>query len=303
MSVISLGLDIGATKIAAGLISADGEVRKRKGIASQAESSESLASNLESLITEVVGNQEISSIGIGSAGPIDIESGTISPVNIPNWREFPVVQFVKDVTKKEKVTLMGDVVALVYGEYKLGSVKGKENILGVVVSTGIGGGLILSGEVYSGSTWNGGFIGHTVVGGYNDLCSCGGTGCVESLASGPSMTRWALNQGIALPKNATFFDIAQAAREGNEIAIKAIERGVDALALAIANASALLDLDAVVLGGGVAESGDIFWTPLQEAFVRKMAHNNFLIPKELTPCHLGTSAGIIGAALYSMRLS
>ena len=303
MAELGLGIDIGATKIAVGLVTPNGHVQTRGEIPTKAESSEKLVKELQLLIHEVTSNNEISSVGIGSAGPIDVQRGTISPVNIPIWRDFPVVELVQDITKIKKVSLLGDVVALVYGEFKLGAARGKQNILGLVVSTGIGGGLILNGEVYNGSTWNGGYIGHTLIGGSDKKCFCGGVGCIEAVSSGPSMTKWAKDNGLPISNDAKFEDVAKAAREGNAIAIEAIRLGVDAIAFAAANASALLDLDAVILGGGVAESGEIFWEPLQDAFSRRKAHNKFLSIKNLTPCHLGTSAGLIGAALYSISQS
>jgi glucokinase len=300
MAELGLGVDIGATKIALGLVTPSGELQTRVEIPTKSESSEQLAKELRLLIHQVIGKHEISSVGIGSAGPIDVSQGTISPVNIPIWREFPIVQLVQEATKIQKVSLIGDVVALVYGEFKLGAARGKKNVLGLVVSTGIGGGLILNGEVYNGSTWNAGYIGHTIMGGSDRQCSCGGLGCIEAISSGPNMTRWAKENGLAISEDAKFEDIAHAAREGNETAIEAIYLGTDAIALAAANASALLDLDAVILGGGVAESGEIFWRPLQDAFTRRKAQNNFLKVEAISSCELGQSAGLIGAALHGM---
>jgi glucokinase len=297
---VAIGIDIGATKIAVGLISPSGAITLRKETPSKGSSSEGLATDLANLIREVVHGEEISSVGIGSAGPIDVQRGTISPVNIPIWRDFPVVELVRDITKIKKVSLVGDVVALVYGEFKLGAARGKQNILGLVVSTGIGGGLILNGEVYNGSTWNGGYIGHTLIGGSDRKCFCGGVGCIEAIASGPSMTKWAKDNGLAISVDAKFEDVAKAAREGNAIAIEAIRLGAQAIGIAAANASALLDLDAVILGGGVSESGEIFWKPLQEAFAQSKAHNKFLKVQEISSCDLGKDAGLIGAALHGM---
>ena len=131
-------------------------------------------------------------------------------------------------------------------------------------------------------------------------CSCGAVGCIEAISSGPNMTKWAKEKGLDISEDAKFEDIAHAAREGNAIAIEAIYLGTDAIALAAANASALLDLDAVILGGGVAESGEIFWKPLQAAFTRRKAQNNFLKVEAITSCELGQSAGLIGAALHGM---
>ena len=239
-------------------------------------------------------------MGIGSAGPIDCAIGTISPVNISSWRAFPIVEKVKEITGASKVSLIGDVVAVAYGEFMNGAARSYQNVLGLVVSTGIGGGLVINGEVHNGSTFNAGFIGHTTVAGISIECECGGIGCLEAISSGPSMVKWARSNGLDLSENAQFEEVADAAREGNQIAIDAIYKGVDALAMAAANAAALLDLDCIVLGGGVAESGDIFWKPLNEAFARRKKHNTFLAVKDISPCALGRNAGIVGAALYSL---
>ena len=297
----SLGIDIGATKIAAGVVDRQGVVLSRAEIPTQAVNSEMLAKQLEDLIRSVASGHKFESVGIGSAGPIDVGGGSISPVNIPLWRNFPIVKEIREVCETNNVTLMGDVVASVFGEFKCGNARSAKNVLGLVVSTGIGGGLVINGEVHNGSTFNAGFIGHTSIAGTSIECECGGIGCLEAISSGPSMVKLARANGLHLSENAQFEEVADAAREGNQIALDAIYVGVDALAMAAANASALLDLDCIVLGGGVAESGDIFWKPLDEAFARRKKHNTFLAVKEISPCALGRNAGIIGAALYSLK--
>jgi glucokinase len=296
-----LGIDVGATKIAIGLVDERGVVSDRHEIPTQVASSEILADDLAVLIRRVMAKSPtpITAAGIGSAGPIDVDKGTISPVNISIWRHFQIVALVKKLTGLNKVTLIGDVVALALGEYQLGSARHSKNILGLVVSTGIGGGLILNGQVHNGSSWNAGFIGHTVIGDSYTQCFCGGIGCIEALSSGPSMTRWAITNGLDIPGDSKFEAVAEAAKTKNPIAIEAIRLGTDSLAIAIANAAALLDLDCVVLGGGVAESGEVFWKPLQEAFSRRSAHNKFLKVKAISRCELGKDAGLIGAALYA----
>ncbi len=161
------------------------------------------------------------------------------------------------------VRLAGDAICMALAEHWRGAGRGASFMLGMVVSTGVGGGLVLDGVPYHGRTGNAGHVGHVVVEPDGQLCPCGGHGCVETVASGPWMTRWALANGWAAPPGADASTLAEAADAGDPVARKAFQRGATALAAMIASVGAVCDLDLVVIGGGVANSGRTLFDPLK----------------------------------------
>jgi glucokinase len=248
------------------------------------------------VLKEIAGDTsvKVSQIGIGSAGPINTQSGTISPVNISAWREFPLLNKVREIFPGVEIKMVGDAVALAVAEHAIGAGKGSRNMLGMVVSTGIGGGIIVNGQPLEGDFGNAGFFGHTVVGDYDGGCNCGRIGCVEGYASGVSMVRYAKKSGW---KGEDFIALSQSAKEGDSFAIAAIEFGTDHLAKSIINISQIFDLYTVVVGGGVIEAGDIYWLPLQKALLLHSTSLNLAEPIKLRPAQLQRDAGLIGAAM------
>jgi glucokinase len=289
----TLAIDIGATKFAIAIVSAPQEISLRREFpASQ------LWDGLSQVLKEIASDTslKVSQIGIGSAGPINTQSGTISPVNISAWREFPLVDKVEEIFPGVEIKMVGDAVALAVAEHAIGAGKGSRNMLGMVVSTGIGGGIIVNGQPLEGDFGNAGFFGHTVVGDYDGGCNCGRIGCVEGYASGLSMVRYAKKLGW---KGEDFIALSQSAKEGDSFAIAAIGFGTDHLAKAIINISQIFDLHTVVVGGGVIEAGDIYWLPLQKALLLHSTSLNLAEPIKLRPAQLQRDAGLIGAAMVA----
>lgn len=297
MSDLVLALDIGGTKIAAALVDADGRLVHREQLPTPHGAAETVWAVVDTLIgaaLSAAGGAVLRGVGIGSAGPIDVPNGTISPINIVGWQQFPIVRRVADRTGLP-VRLAGDVVCLAMGERWRGAAQGAQFVLGMVVSTGIGGGLILDGVPYVGRMGNAGHVGHIVVEPGGPLCACGGHGCVEAVASGPRMARWAHEHGWSAPPEADAKALAQAAAEGDVVALQAFARGADAIAAAIASAAAVCELDLVVVGGGVASAGEILFGPLRER-VAYYARLDFLRGLRVVPAELGGDAGLVGAA-------
>jgi glucokinase len=294
-----MALDIGGTKIAAALVDADGTIVRRAQQPTPHVDPEAIWSTVDALIGEVCDapggpGGPPDGVGIGSAGPVDVVAGTVSPINITAWQRFPIVQRVAERTGLP-VRLGGDVLCLAMGESWLGAGRGAQFMLGMVVSTGIGGGLVLDGVPYDGRTGNAGHVGHIVVEPDGHLCTCGGHGCVETVASGPHLARWAHEHGWDAPPDADAKALAEAAGCGDAVALQAFGRGAEALAMAIASAAAVCDLDLVVIGGGVAKAGPALFTPLRE----RLAHYaglSFIRELRVEPAQLGGDAGLVGAA-------
>ena len=288
-----LAVDIGGTKLAAALVHAGGRLGALVSRPTPAGDAEAVFAALASVVTEAAGGAGIAGAGIGSAGPLDASEGTVSPVNIPAWRGFPLRERLAALLGRP-VVLANDAVAGAVGEYHHGAGRGAGAMLGMVVSTGVGGGLILDGRVYAGSTGNAGHIGHTVVDLNGDACPCGSRGCVETITSGPAMVRWALGNGWnGSPRSAEA--LAASARGGDLVALAAFERSARSLGAAIASAAALCDLDRVVIGGGVARAWDLLEPPLRAA-LETYAGLAFVRRVEIVQSELDGRAGLLGVA-------
>ncbi|HEX4788023.1 MAG TPA: ROK family protein [Actinospica sp.] len=299
-------LDIGGTKIAGGLVDAGG--RTVLIAATRPTPAGSDAAAVADAVGAVLGElaaapawPAVVAVGIGSAGPVDLPHGAVSPVNIPAWRDFPLVRLVAGhpavAAAGLPVTLAGDAVAMAAGEHLHGAARNTENALCMVVSTGVGGGLILGGRVLAGATGNAGHIGHISVDMNGEPCPCGSRGCVERMASGPAIARYALALGWRPSgADASAEAVAAAARGGGDpAALAAFARAAQALAAGIAATAALVEIDTVVIGGGVAEAGDVLFDPLR-GWLARYATLAFTRGIRVLPAQQGRHAGLVGAA-------
>lgn len=289
-----LVLDIGGTKIAAGLVDPDGNLLyQNREPTPHSTDAEVVWAAVERTIADALDHEsDVEGVGISAAGPIHLPDATISPVNMPAWRSFPIRDRVAAAVPGVPVRLAGDGLCMALGEHWRGAGQGAAFLLGMVVSTGIGGGLILGGAPYSGRTGNAGHVGHVVVDPGGPPWSCGARGCVEAIASGPHLAAWAREQGWA---GTDAKELAEAASAGDEIAQRAFGRGATAIAAMIASVAAVCDLDRVVIGGGVAKAGPVLFDPLREA-LRTYARLDFIAGLQVTPAALGGEAGLVGAA-------
>jgi glucokinase len=288
-----LAFDIGGTKIAGGLVDAGGRLLRH---ATRPTGTDPFAA-LCGVVAELdVGS--VAGVGIGCAGPIDTVVGTVSPINIPAWRDFPLVDRVRELVGAP-VVLAGDAVCMALGEHWVGAGQGTDAMLGMVVSTGVGGGLVLGGRPFPGLTGNAGHVGHVVVEPDGEPCSCGGRGCVETVASGPGLVRWARARGWVGDDAAA---LAASAHAGDAVAGEAFRRCGRAVGLAIVATAAVCDLDLAVVGGGVAQTGDLLFSPVRDT-IATHARLSYLRELRVEPAKLGTSAGLYGAASLAYSLT
>ncbi|MFJ2595309.1 ROK family protein [Streptomyces erythrochromogenes] len=324
-----MAIDIGGTKIAGALVHPDGTMTATtrrptpRGVD---------AEGVMAAVAEVVADLSESPLwssavrcGIGSAGPVDTSRGTVSPVNIGAWRDFPVQERIAAELAARgaelPTVLAGDGVAMTAAEHWLGAARGHANALCMVVSTGVGGGLILNNQLHPGPTGNAGHIGHISVAFDGEPCVCGGRGCVESIASGTAIARWARDQGwtpsagsgpgrsdgatgaagLGTTPDATAAGVAAAAAQGDPIALAAFDRAGRALAAAIAASATLVETDIAVIGGGVAAAGDTLFGPIR-THLAQYATLSFVQALQVVPATLGTHAGLIGAAAAATML-
>ncbi|MBF6060120.1 ROK family protein [Nocardia terpenica] len=288
-----LALDIGATKFAAGVMDDGPRVRDVRVTAVPRQKA---WETCRGLLLSVAENVDVTAVGIGSAGPVDVPAGVTAPLNIPEWSGgFPIVAAVGELFPRAEIRFAVDGACLVLAEHHLGGLRGVRNGLAMTVSSGIGGGIIVDGRVAGGQTGNAGHVGHIVVPGSEDPCGCGGVGCVEAVASGMSSVRWARSQGWGGDSG---LELARAAHAGEPIAVAALDRAGTALGQAISSAAALLDIDRVVIGGGFSESGAPLWDPMRAAIARH-ARLGFLRDLQVLESRIHNGATLAGAGILA----
>ncbi|HTA06966.1 MAG TPA: ROK family protein [Streptosporangiaceae bacterium] len=300
----ALAVDIGGTKLAAGLVEPAGRVLTWAQVPTPRDlDAEQLWRTLDALITEVLASSgvapaaDLAGCGCGCGGPMEWPAGVVSPLNIPAWRRFPLRARLTDRLGGVPVRVHNDAICMVAAEHWRGAGRGRDNVLGMVVSTGVGGGLVLDGRLIKGASGNAGHVGHVVVDpDTGPLCGCGGRGCAEAIARGPALVTWAQAEGWRPDQiDATAKDLATDGALGHPIGLAAMRRAGRALGIAIASATSLCDLEVVSVGGGLSQAGPLLFDPLEEA-LRAHAKLDFTRQVRVVPAALGQSAGLVGAA-------
>lgn len=299
MTVIGV-VDIGGTKIAAGLVDAMGRAVTRAEIPTDpAGGFDSAMARTIGLLSEAVQKTgaELQGIGIGCTGPVNPLTGELGQVNFfPDWeKRSPVSVLSKAFGVGAAMENDADAAAL--AEAAWGAGKGKSRLIFVTIGTGIGGGIILDGRLYRGVDGLHGEIGHHVVEASGPSCSCGARGCWESVASGPAISDWLKQNAPAgsVPSNITARDICARAKEGDAWSLRAVERASFYLGVGLANLINLFAPDALVLGGSVMKSAELFLDGIRST----IRQNCRLVPYDRTSICLsllGSDAGLIGAA-------
>lgn len=294
-------VDIGGTKIAVGAIDPSGGVLARMETPTDAKAGYTAA--LQHIVgmlrkIEVSTGARITGIGIGSTGPVYPRTGEIGDVNFfPAWRGENPVRDLQRIFEVD-VAIENDADASALGEADWGAGRNKTRIAYVTIGTGIGVGLIFDGHVYRGVDYSHPEIGHHVIDASGPRCDCGFCGCWESLASGPAMVAWLqANSPENYPHRSllTAKKICDLARHADEWALRAVEREAHYLGLGIANLVTLYVPDAIVLGGSVMKSADLFLNRIREVIANSCRY----VPydrTELTLASLGEDANLIGAA-------
>jgi glucokinase len=305
-----LAVDVGGSKLAAGLVDPGGGLLRSDRVPTpRTDDAEALWEALAGLVGRVAGGATVAGVGVGSVGPMVWPEGVVSPLNVPAWRGFPLRTRLGERFPGVPVRVHNDAVCVAVGEHWRGAGRGHADVLGMVVSTGVGGGLVLGGRLVGGGTGNAGHVGHVVVEPGGPECGCGARGCLEAVASGPALVRWALVHGWTPSPPSGGAEpagqpdaraLAAAALAGDPVARAAFDRAGALLGLGIASAVALLDVDVVAVGGGLAHAGPLLFDPLRRAYARH-ARVAFARRTRVVPARLGTDAGLVGAAALVLR--
>lgn len=270
-----LAIDIGGTKLAAGVVDGDGSILARATVPTP---SVDVWGALKDLVADQLARRpvEVVACGVGCGGPMSPHGELVSPLNIVDWREFPLRTSLRDLTGLD-VFIANDAQALVLGEVWCGAAQGRTDVIGMVVSTGVGGGIVSGGRLVTGRSGNGGHIGHVIVEPDGRRCACGARGCLEAHASGRSI------------EAITGIPAAHATLATKQLVGRQVGR-------ALASVAAVMDLDLAVIGGSVALGfGEPFFRAVQDE-VAASARLAYLTGFEVRPVGLGDASPLVGAA-------
>lgn len=311
----ALAVDLGGTKIIAAVVIPDGQVVSRNYCLTLAtRGQKAVTERLMSAVNEVLvraklNNSELAGIGVAAAGILDAEKGvvTTSP-NLPGWHNVPL----RDIIAERlglATFLVNDASAAALGEHRFGAGKGLKNMIYLTVSTGIGGGIIVDGRLYTGTDGCAGEIGHMTIEAHGPRCNCGNFGCLEALASGSAMAREAVRRmgqgessslsGLAKGglRSVTAEMIAVAARQDDKMACEIVANAANYLGIGLASLVNIFNPEAIVIGGGVSKMGNMLLQPAKKV-VKERA---FKLPSRtvrIVRARLGSNAEMMGAAAY-----
>jgi glucokinase len=315
MKQLIAGIDIGGTKIALALATQDCQIVSKLSFPTRIHDGahkiiESTLDKVEMLIKQE--QAELKAIGIGCAGPLDTRRGiTLSPPNLPGWDEFPIVEIISE-RFKVPVVFDNDANAAALAEHKFGAGQEFNNFVYITISTGIGGGVIVNGKLVHGISGNAGEVGHIVVMPNGIDCGCGARGCLEAVCSGTGIarrTRQRILDGEASSlltkvgniEQITAKIVAEAAREGDRLAREIWDETVFYLSLGLGNMIVMLEPEAIILGGGVAMTGEQLLSPLRECIynqVKILAASNI----KILQAGLGAESGVFGAIVLAANV-
>lgn len=291
---LALAIDIGGTKMAVGLVDRRGVLIDRESVRTdRAKNANDLFESLAALITRQIQRgverhgSRIAVVGVGSAGPIERQCVSISPINIPAWQRFPLREAVVEEVAAavgNEVPVFGDLDAKAFAlaEGWLGAARGVPNFIGMVVSTGIGGGIVIDGQLLDGASGNAGHIGHVIVDPDGHRCGCGARGCLEAEASGTAI------QAIT-------------GRPPTEPSYETMQRTGRLVGVAVASTCNLFDLKLAVVGGSVALGfGPTFFAAAQKVLDAE-CQLSFSRGARIVPARLGDQGPLIGAAAVGWR--
>jgi glucokinase len=311
-----IGVDLGGTNIVAGAMPYDGsaELAMRSLPTRSEEGTESVLARIAEMVEDVIRQttaetgaqrEDFLGIGIGAPGPLNRARGVV--IFTPNlgWRDVPLRD---EIAKRTGLpaTLDNDANCATLGEWWCGAAKGHRNVMGLTIGTGIGGGLILEGRLYHGSSDVAGEIGHTTIDANGRLCKCGNYGCLEAYASGTAianraaeaLARDGASRILELVEGQTDRITAQtvyeAARAEDALALEIVHDTARFLGIGISNLLNVFNPDVVVIAGGVTQAGDALFEPLR-AEVRRRAFRPAVEACEIVPGALPLSAGVVGA--------
>jgi len=302
-----VGIDLGGTKTAIGLINPQDQIVERVRLPTLAEEGPSsivarIGDVVDGFRTRIPADEALTGLGMCAPGPIDPINGIIvNPTNLPKFYNTPMSQLLGD-RLSIPVKLEHDAKAAALGEFYFGAGRGEQSMIYIIVGTGVGAALIIDGVIYRGMHNSAGEFGHTVLERNGLLCSCGNHGCVETFMSGPRLVQWyeimqhggpVVGGELSFPS--TGEEVAKLAVQGDPSAVAVLTQAGAALGAAIATLAMIVNIDLYVVGGSVAKCGDLLLAPARQAAPRH-AFASVASHIRIVASTLDTDAPILGCA-------
>ena len=311
----AIGIDVGGTKVLGGVVDDNGKIHATARKDTPRQGGAALTQTIADTALELMVQFDVTSIGVSAAGFVSSDRKTM--LATPNIADWNGVNLDAELTSLIglPVVIENDANAAAWGEAKFGAGRNQNHMMMLTVGTGIGGGIVVNGDLYRGAFGIAAEFGHLRVVPDGHLCGCGARGCFEQYASGnallrhareaisasPEIARNLLSRGDGTIAGLTGQAITDAAREGDPVALAAFNTTGQWLGAGIASLSVLLDPSCVVIGGGVIDAGDILLKPTREAVARYMPFAGKHPYPEIIPAALGNKAGLIGVSDLARR--
>jgi glucokinase len=315
---LTIGVDVGGTKVAAGIVDEDGRILAEEREKTPAGDPEAVVATIVEVIQRLRGRQDvegrdgrdIEAVGLAAPGFVDETRSMVRLApNIKGWRDRPLKRDIEDATGLPAV-VENDASAAAWAEYTNGAGRGEDYLVCVTVGTGVGGGIVAGGNLYRGRFGSAAEVGHLKVEANGRPCGCGQRGCWEQYASGNSLVREARWRAAESPDEATLLlrlgdgtpegingkHITEAARGGDLAAIGSFDAVGKWLGLGLADLVAILDPGCFVIGGGVSEAGELLFAPTRRSFAESLSGRSLRPMPDIRGAELGNAAGIVGVA-------
>ena len=308
--LLTVGVDIGGTKVVAGVVARDGTLleRVRAETPSRSSSPDVVERVIVELVHDLVGRHDVHAVGIGAAGFVDAAGASVLFSPHLSWRNEPLRAAISARTGLP-VVVENDANAAAWAEWRFGAARGETHLVCVTLGTGIGGGILIDGVLARGRYGMAGEFGHVQVVPGGHRCECGNRGCWEQYASGNALVRE--GRGLALansprahgllraaggdPSRVSGPLVTTAAREGDQAAVELLAEVGQWLGVGLAGLAATLDPGMFVIGGGVSDAGELVLAPAREAFRRSLTGRGYRPEAQILQAELGPDAGLIGA--------
>lgn len=310
-----IGIDLGGTNIVAGVVNENYEIiSKAKTPTNRPRSAEEICKDMAKMALEAVEKaglkvSDIQSVGVGAPGSVNSDTGVISYSNNLDFHNAPVADYIREAIDLP-VYVENDANAAAYGEFVAGSAKGTKDAVCITLGTGVGGGIIIGGKIYSGFNYAGAELGHTVIEVDGVQCSCGRKGCFEVYSSATGLIRMT-KEAMAADPDSKMHEMMgdhvsgrlafEAMRAGDATAKSVVDKYIKYLAAGIANTINIFQPEVLCIGGGVCNEGDALLVPLKELISKEIYTRASEDNTKIVIASLGNDAGIIGAAFLGLQ--
>ena len=310
-----LGIDLGGTNIAVGIVDENYQIVARASSKTLLDTAEQVADAMAETARAALKSanltlDDVPWVGLGSPGTVNRTTGIIEFANNLPFRNTPMMQMLSDRLDGKRVVMENDANAAAYGEYMAGALKGAQNAVAITLGTGVGGGVIIDGIIYSGSNFAGAELGHTVIVVGGRPCTCGRHGCWETYASATGLIKTTKEYMADAPKDSALWEIVEgdidrvngrtafdAMRKGDPIGQKIVDEYIAYLSEGIVNMVNIFQPDILCIGGGISNERETLLAPVRDFVAKQQYAMNSAKKTVICRAELGNDAGIIGAAL------